>query len=335
MALTQISDVVQPDLYMSYSSVNAAILSNIVTSGIVRNDPLLDSLSASTQGSVTLPFWNDLATSAEPNISDDVLTNLATPANVTTGSQVAYPSALNCAWQAADLAAEAAGSDPNQQIRDRVEAYWTKQLQKRVVEMAEGVMADNVANDSSDMTNDIFSETGASPAASLKFSYEAFADTAFTLGDMYDQTGIIIMHSGVYQGLVEANNIDYVTDASNGLRIPTYAGHEIIVDDGSHTRAGTTSGIVYTTVLAGRGAFGFGQSAARVPVEVERVALGGNGGGVETLITRKRWVLHPYGFAASAPAAEGYTEAELADAATWNRVVSRKNVPLAFLRTNG
>lgn len=335
MALTQISDIVQPDLYMSYSSVNAAILSRIVTSGIVRNDPLLDNLSANTQGSVTIPFWNDLSSSAEPNISDDVLGNVATPENVTTGSQVAYPSALNNAWQAADLAAEAAGSDPNQRIRDRVEAYWTRQLQNRVVEIAEGVLADNVANDSSDMVNDIFSETGASPAASLKFSFEAYADTAFTLGDMFDETGVIIMHSGVYQGLVKDNALGTVRDAEGKLLYRTYADHQIIVDDGAHTRAGTTSGTVYTTILAGSGAFGFGQSPARVPVEVDRTPLGGNGGGIETLISRKRWVLHPYGFAAAAPAAEGYTHAELAAAGTWNRVVSRKNVPMAFLRTNG
>jgi len=334
MSLVQISDIVQPDLYLSYSSVNSVEQSKIVASGIIRTDPLLNQLSANTQGSINLPFWNDLSTSSEPNVSTDDAT-LATPEKITTGKQIAFPSAYNNAWQAADLAAEAAGSDPNERIRDRVEAYWTRQLQKKVVQVAQGVLADNVANDSSDMVNDIFSETGSGATAANKFSFDAYVDTAFTLGDMFDTTGALIMHSAVYQNLVKQGDITFIRDAEGKLLYGTYSDHQVIVDDGSFTRAGTTDGVVYTTILVGGGAFGFGQSLARVPVEVERSALAGTGGGVETFVSRKRWVLHPYGFAATAPAAEGYTNTELAAAATWNRVVARNNVPLAFLRTNG
>lgn len=335
MSLVQLADVIQPDIYLSYQSVNSVDKSAIVQSGIVRNDPMLDNLAANTQGSVTLPFWNDLSTANEPNVSSDDPNSNATPEKITTGKQVAYPSAYNNAWQAADLSAEAAGSDPNQRIRDRVEAYWTRQLQKKLVQCAEGVLADNVANDSSDMCNDIFIEAGATATAANKFSFEAYVDTAFTMGDMFNNTGILIMHSGVYQNLVKQGDIDFIRDADGKLLYTAYADHQVIVDDGAYTRAGTTSGIVYTTILVGAGAFGFGQAMPRVPIEVEREALGGNGGGIETLVSRKRWVLHPYGFAASAPATEGYTNTELGSAATWNRVVDRNNVPMAFLRSNG
>ena len=87
--------------------------------------------------------------------------------------------------------------------------------------------------------------------------------------------------------------------------------------------------------MFGAGAFGYGEGMSSVPVEVERNGLQGNGGGVETLIVRKTWLLHPFGFQATGtPAGESFTHAELAEATSFDRVVDRKNVPLAFLITN-
>ncbi|MNG20414.1 hypothetical protein D3C84_1046650 [compost metagenome] len=57
---------------------------------------------------------------------------------------------------------------------------------------------------------------------------------------------------------------------------------------------------------------------------------------METLWTRKTWIAHPFGFQnTGTPAAVSFSLAELALATTWARVVARKNVPMAFLTTNG
>jgi hypothetical protein len=70
---------------------------------------------------------------------------------------------------------------------------------------------------------------------------------------------------------------------------------------------------------------------------VEREALQGNGGGIETLVSRKSWIVHPFGFQflSGSVAGESPTLAEYKLAANWDRVVPRKNVPVAFLVTNG
>jgi len=115
-------------------------------------------------------------------------------------------------------------------------------------------------------------------------------------------------------------------------------GRRVIVDDGMPVEDGATSGNVYTSVLFGEGAMGYGEGSATTPVEVERNALQGDGGGVEILVERKSWLIHPFGMritAGTTPTAASFSLTELRAAATWDRVVERKNIPLAFLKTNG
>jgi hypothetical protein len=124
-------------------------------------------------------------------------------------------------------------------------------------------------------------------------------------------------------------------DSQGNLTIPTYMGLRVVVDDGMTVTAGTTSGFKYTSVIFGAGAFGYGVGSPDVPVEVEREAAQGEGGGIETLWIRNTWVLHPFGFQnTGTPASVSFTLAELAGAARWDRVIERKNIPMAFLITN-
>jgi hypothetical protein len=67
----------------------------------------------------------------------------------------------------------------------------------------------------------------------------------------------------------------------------------------------------------------------------------GNGGGQDTLFSRINNVWHPYGFTFTSNTVSGGaaslrfpTYANLKLAANWNRVHSRKNIPLAFIKVN-
>lgn len=343
MAFTQLADAIIPERYADYTSENSPELTRFIEAGVIAQSPLFNQLATSGGELQNLPFWKDLDASVEPNYSDDTAST-ATPQKITSGNQIARVASINEGWSSADLVAEMAGSDPMQRVKDRTTSYWSKQFQRRTIHSLEGVKADNVANDSSDMVNDVSGATNADITADTVFSRAAFTGTAFTSGDHFDDYTAILVHSTVYKRMVDNDDIDYIPDSQGQLVIPTFMGRRVIVDDAGdilYTAAGgtgpTDTAPFYTSILFGSMAMGYAEGMAKMPVEIEREAAQGNGGGLETMWERKRWIIHPFGFKwiESSVAGQSPTWAELELAANWDRVVDRKNVPLAFLVTNG
>lgn len=336
MALTRLTDVIIPEVYESYTAVDNPERTAFFESGVAVRNGMLDAKANEGGETLNVPFWNDLDPTTEPNLSSDDPGSSATPQKITAANQVARMSYLNQAYSSADLAGEIAGSDPMQRVRNRFGRYWQRQWQRRVIASLDGILADNVANDDGDMVEDVSIADGDNAAAGNLFSRSAFTGAGFTLGDRFQDTTAIAVHSVVYKRMVDNDDIEFIPDSQGQMTIPTFMGRRVIVDDGMSVVEGGTSGFVYTSVLFGTGAVGYGEGSAQVPVEVDREALQGDGGGVDILIERKTWLLHPFGFAVgTAPSAQSYTLAELKAAASWDRVVDRKNVPLAFLKTNG
>lgn len=338
MALVQLSDIIVPTIFNDIPAVNSPEKTALFESGIVTQSPYFNSLAGMEGWLRELPFWNDLTATDAPNIATDATTDVASPKKVAQDEQIARKVILTQGWSTADLTAQInMGADPMTHIRSRVDRYWDRQWQRRLIATANGVLADNVANDSGDMVNDIAIEDGDNAVAANLFSRSAFTASAFTLGDMFNDIQAIAVHSVVMNRMVDNDDIDYIPDSLGRLTIPTFMGRRVIVDDSMPVVAGSTSGYKYTSILWGAGAFAYGEAGLPNGAEVEREAAQGNGMGVETLWTRKQWILHPAGFkvAATPAAAAGFTVAELAAAATWDRVVVRKNVPMAFLITNG
>jgi hypothetical protein len=135
--------------------------------------------------------------------------------------------------------------------------------------------------------------------------------------------------------MVDNDDIEFIRDSQGNLVMQTYMGMRVVVDDGLAPVAGTTSGFKYLSVIFGAGAIGYGEGSPEVPVEIERTALAGNGGGVEVLVERNTWLTHPFGYSIQGtPAAQSFTLAEMAAANRFTRVIDRKQIPLAFLITN-
>ncbi|WP_321991522.1 hypothetical protein [Marispirochaeta aestuarii] len=336
MPITRLTDVIIPEVYQSYTAVNSPEKTAFFESGVAVRNALLDAKANSGGDQINLPFWNDLDASVAPNLSSDNPESEATPNKVVAGVQIAQMAYLNQSFSAADLAGEIAGDSPMQHVRNRFGRYWQRQWQRRVIAAIVGIIADNVANDGGDMINNIATEDGNAAAEENLFSRRAFTGAAFTLGDAFESVTAIAVHSIVYKTMVDNDDIEFIPDSQGNLTIPTFLGRRIIVDDGLPVTPGGTSGYKYTSIMFGAGALGYGEGQASVPVEVERKALQGDGGGVEYLIERKSWLIHPLGFkVAAAPAAVSFSLNELRAAATWDRVVERKNVPMAALITNG
>lgn len=337
MATTQISDIVDVTVFQDLPAVNSVEKTAFYESGIIVRSPLLDQ-RADTPGAVTvLPFWKDLDTTGEPNYSTDDPTDIAVPDKIEQGEQGARTAYLNNGWSTSDLATELAmGENAMSRIRNRTDRYWQIQNQKRLLSTAKGVLADNLANDNGDMVVDIFTEDGDNAASTNLYSRSAFVQACFTMGDMFDGITAIAVHSVIYARMVDNDDIEFVKDSAGNLTIPTYLGKRVILDDSMPVRPGTTSGFVYTSILFGPGMFGFGDGSPTVPVAIERNEDQGEGGGIETLWVRKTWLTHPFGFKIEgAPAGKSFTLAELEAAVRWDRVIARKNIPMAFLRSNG
>jgi hypothetical protein len=336
MATTRLSDIIDVTIFQDLPQLDGPEKTAFFESGIIARNGLLDSFANGPGKIIELPFWNDLDGSVEVNYSNDNPGSTATPQKIDQGSQIARKAFVNQGWQAADLASELAmGGTAMEAVRAKTDRYFARQWQRRLVATSNGVLADNVANDSGDMTIDVAAEAVASQSSSTRFNRDAFTEAAFTMGDAKDNLNAIAVHSRVLAQMVKNDDIVYIPDSQGMLTIPTYMGLRVIVDDGLTVTAGSTDGFKYTSVLFGAGAFGYGVGSPEVPVEVEREAAQGNGGGIETLWVRNTWILHPFGFQSTGtPSGESFTNAELAAATSFDRVIDRKLVPMAFLITN-
>lgn len=329
MATTQISDVVVPVQFTAYQVENSMVSTALYQSGVlVRNGEIDSQLSAGAE-QFTIPFWRDLGEN-EADITSDDPNTLSVPLKLTAGRQTVRKSFLHQSWSTMDLAAELSGDNPLGKLQSRIQAYWDRQWERRLIASLRGVLASNVANNAGDMVNDI--SGGAGTAAD--FSAEAVIDTAATLGDRLEDCKAIAMHSTIYTEALKNDLIEFIPQSS-GLPIKTFRGLAVILDDNLTPAAG-----VYTTILMGPGAVGFGAAEPRLGygTELFRVPAAGNGGGQTTLHSRFNVGIHPLGFAwndgtgGTAIAGDSPTIADLSNAAHWTRAATdRKSIPLAFL----
>lgn len=328
MAKTQIADVIVPEVFNPYVIERTAELIAMFMGGIVSTNPELNALALAGGKLINMPFWNDLTG------DDEVLSDSSslTPAKIDAGQDIATLLMRGKSWSVNDLAKALSGDDPMAAIGDLVANYKFRKLQAAMFASLKGVFADNVANDASDMSIDVASETVAGQSATTRFSQDNFIDTTSTFGDAWEKVTGIGVHSGVFAQMQKQDLITFEPVSEQDVEIPMYLRKRVIVDDGCPVRAGTTDGLVYTSYLFGQGAIGFGDGEAPVPSETDRDSLAGD----DILIARWHSLLHPRGvaFQSSSVAGSSATNAELEAAANWDRVYTRKNVRLAQLITN-
>jgi hypothetical protein len=338
MANVMLSDVIIPQVYMSYDTVDSPELLALNTSGVIYSNPALTDALANGGTVFNVPFWNDVDTSQEPNYSTDNVADVAVPQKITAGDWQARKAELNNAWATADLVAELAGSDPMLRIRARTDFYWQIQKKKRLIATLNGVRLANAANNGGDMIYDVSTQDGNSANTANLFSRQAFVNAMFTLGDHFNDFTAIAVHSTVLANMISAQLIQYIQPANVPIQLPYYDNKLVIVDDDMPVIAGSISGYRYVSYLFGRQAVGMAEALPKIPVEVYRRPDQANGGGIEQLWERKNWLIQPRGFSFTSSVISAGQSANLSDlqaVANWTRQVPRKNVPFAFLITNG
>ncbi len=338
--MIRLSDVFEPTVYGSYTAVNNPMSSAFVAAGIIANNDMMNAIARTGGRNATVPFWQDIDPTIEPNYSNDDPADLAVPNKIGSGTMTARKAWLNQAFGEMDLVGELAGASPLQHVRNRFGTYWQRQLNRRLIASCVGVLADNVANDGGDMQIDISAGVGAAGV----FGQNAFIDAAYTAGESAEMFTGIAVHSMIMARMVKNDEVVDVTDSSGNLVVRTYKGRAIIVDD-TLPVSGVGDARIYTSILFGGGAIGFGgvegsafamgEGVPKVAAEVSRTAEAGNGGGMESIWERKTWIIHPFGFSwvEGTLAEMSPTLADLRLATHWNRVVSRQQVPLAFIKS--
>lgn len=345
MAITTIGDIVTGNIPVlsSYMTEDPVEKTAFFESGILTPTPYAAEIANGPSNLANLPFWKAIDTSIEPNYSNDVYQDIATPRNVQTGEMMARVAYLNEGFGQADLTVELTSQNPLQSVANRLDNFWMRQAQRRLLATTLGLYNDNVAaTDAYHTQNDMVVDVSATSG----FDAGAFIDATQTMGDALggpggEVLGTIAVHSFVYGQMRKQQLIDFVRDADNNTMIATYQGYRVVRDD-EMTVVGTGADRKFISVIFGQGAIGYGEGTPTTPLAYEREEARGNGGGVETLWTRKTWLLHPLGYSftsavitgnGSETIARSASWQDLANATNWNRVVERKHVPIAFLVT--
>jgi hypothetical protein len=334
MAVTQLADIIEPEVWLPYVQKRTTELDALARSGIVVDDPELAALAQGGGTLYNMPFWNDLSGTSDAAVDNPATES--TPAKIGAGKDKARKHFRGKSWSWMDLAGAIAGDDPAMRIADLVAGFWARERLRLLILTLKGVLADNAANDSGDMIFSIANDNAGAVQASEKISSTAILLAAQTMGDASSLLTAIAMHSVLHTELDRQKLIVYdPTDPAN-VGWGTYAGKSVIVDDTCPAEVGSNR-ITYTSYLFGRGAVGYGRGTPKVPVETFRNPAAGNGSGQETLYTREEFILHPRGIAWTEASVAGATpsDAEIATAANWNRVYDRKLIRLAVLKTNG
>lgn len=330
---TILSDVIFRDELRDYISVNSVEKTAFFESGILTTNSDMTTLLASPSNTFTIPWWVDLDASIESNYSNDVYTDIAVPLSVHTASMQARAAYLNEGWNCMNLVKNITKQDPLEFVAGRLLSYWQKVAQRRAIATTIGIYNDNVAGNDGDMVVD----------AGGPISAAAIIRAKATMGDYSGQLGglsVIVMHSAVQTELQILNLIDFTPIADQVPEFGRFQGMRVVVDDSMPVIAGTPN--KYLSVIFGPGAIGFAEEQPQGldGLEYERAPDRGNGGGTETLWTRRNFVVHPLGYSFLSATITGTPTttrpisanwSDLALATNWERKFDRKQVPLAFI----
>lgn len=335
MAITQVSDIIIPELFEPYIVERTAELSKLITSGIIERSPQMDAKAGGGGKTVDMPFWEDLTGDDEVITSGGSLTTK----KITTDKDVAIINNRGSAWSTEDLAKYLAGADPFAAIGNLVADFWVRKRQASVISMLTGIFA---AASMSGNLHAIHKTSGGAGTASdaQKLNGTTFIDAKQLLGDSSGKLTAIIMHSAVEASLRKLNLIDSIPDSDGVGLISVFQTLRVIVDDTMPTS--TVDGdTVYTSYLFGQGAIAEGNASLSTPVEgghgTEAVEFGRTVlAGVNQLVNRQRFILHCRGvkWLGASLADESPTNAELATGTNWERVYENKNVRVVKVTHN-
>lgn len=334
MSEVRFSDIYEPTVFSGTMQEAQAELNRFIMSGIAVDDPALTQ-KLSVGGHLGVITNYDPLTIDEPNYGNDVVGTTITNKKISQQTQTYRAYSHNASWGIMTMAKQLALQDPVQAIANRVGKYFATANEKRLIASCVGILADNVASNSSDMLETVATNDAGAVTDAERISATTIIDAEQTMGDQGDVLTAIAVPSIVAARLKKQNLITFIPNSRGEVNIPTYLGKILLVDDSMPTVTDTNR-ITYTCILFGQGVFSWANGVEDFPVETYRAPAVGNGAGETVLHYRETKLLHPMGFSfdSGSVAGQSATLAELRLAANWSRKWTRKNIPLAFLQVN-
>lgn len=329
MPITKISDVIVPELFNPYVINKTMELSAFFQSGIVVNSPEFDRLASEAARTHNMPFFEDLQGESEATLEDVKMT----PSKIGSNKDVSTTILRQKMWGATNLSAALAGADPAKAIGDLVASYWARDMQKELIAILAGVFGSYTpegGEEKTPMADHILDLTKQTKADAKLISASAFIDACQLLGDAQSQLSGVAMHSATKSYLKKQNLIETQRDSTD-VEFDVYQGRRVTVDDGCPV----TKDGVYTTYLFGNGAiaYGNGNPVGHVATEFDRDKQ--TGGGIDYLINRKAFILHPRGIAYTKAVREHVEtplRTELAMAQNWDPVYESKQLRIVAIK---
>lgn len=326
MALLADIDFV-PELFLSYQQEINQAQSAFFRSGIIAQNDLITQEFAKGGREIVIPFFDDLSG------DDEVLSDIVglTPAVIGSGRQTGVRNLRGRAWQSSDLAAELAGSDPMLAIAQRTGEYWVRRIQANLISQMIGLFS----------AGGPLASSNAVGGNSTQLTSSLLIKGLAKLGDAGSRLTGLVMHSAPYYNLVDQDLIvPSTTTAQIDTRISaevaefgTYLGRPVFVDDSLPVAAGAGTGgtNVYTSYLFGRGAFAYAEIMPKQSVETDRNILKG----IEVLVNRKEYLLHPVGMAfQKTVAGNSPTNDEFQDVTAYRQAFTdNRNIRMVALRS--
>lgn len=315
-AMTKITDVLQSQAFKDYARERTVQLNALISSGIMKTDPMFNDLFNDRAFIVDMPFWKPISGDSVP-LSDSA--GIETK-KVTGNKQSASKILRGQGFAFSDLAVMTSGTDLEKYLADQFAEYWNGEVQKSTIAILNGLFKTNGALASSHLED----------KSTEVITSDIILDAKQRLGDHSSKLVALAMHSAMKTKLEKMQLIDYVADATNpAVRFPTYMGYRVIVDDNCPVQNG-----VYTTYLFGEGALAYGQGVQFGMKEYETARDAKHGS--TDVYTRRGYIIHPYGLAWKGSSTSSQTtpsNTELATANKWEKVYEDKNIPLVAIKS--
>ena len=322
------SDIIIPEVFTPYVIEQTTQRDAFLASGVVQ--PMAE-LNATEGGDfVNVPFW-------KANLSGDfeVLSDSSslTPGKITADKQIGVILHRGRAFEARDLAALAAGSDPMAAIGAKIADYVANQRQKDLLSCLGGIFGAVGTDNASASFVDLTIDGGGSGETAL--SPRHVAEARAKLGDQGDKLSAICMHSNVYYDLVERRAIDFIYDntgaadtgatqgstanAFGNVSVPTFMGLRVIVSDDVQ-QSGSSPNKKFAVYFFTEGAVASGEQLA-LQSETDRDILAKS----DALSIDLHYCYHPVG-AKWGVTTTNPTRAQLETIGNWSKVYETKNI---------